>query len=426
MEGPDAAALRVCARALARAGVVEGWSLRPAAAGGYRLTTRLLRARRDPRPANAEDRARTDREAGEELAKILADRAPLAESLAPELVADDLAPIDEIAWNAGNVTIEGRAGGARWLDAYRRLVANLTSGGHPHVEWKVDLYEETGDGPPPALPDEGALRVSLSGAHPGAVLRLFADLDRRDVVVAHETRASPIRGHLGGGWAGIVRRLAEALGASAHRVGPVDVLVPANRPPPPRDPDDSGVPGARLASVTLDRGAAPTHEILAEIAAVAHLAIDAPPLPPTDLTMRRIPWPVALEAIAAAHGCRVRRTGERRRGLECPASGSGTESATDPDSDTGSDAAATPAPPPTPLRSLRVAALGVRASGTRWRALVADRDGKTTLVRTGTPLGLERAPAVVDANGVTVVLERLDHAGRKHLVPVRLPFSDST
>lgn len=437
-EGGTPAELRPCLHAIARAGILDGWRLARADGGGYRLETTLVRARRDPRFTGRRAREKTDKEAVEALTAVWKDRRPGMEALAPELVAPDVAELLEARWYAGNLSIHARAADEGLARAYRGMVEAVLPDG-PRVEWRLEA--DRPEAPkPPVMPDDGLLRIALSDAPMGAALRLFAELDRREFVVPSPTGRRS--GGIAGGWRGLVEKLGEDLGRSHLRVGDVDVLAP----PGTRAPRDGAWNGAR---VSLDLEAVPGEKVAVLLAAAGEVRIDAPALPPTDLRLRTTPWDQALHALAAAHGCTVEMhpaAPKARYALHCNAPLPPTNTiAPDPPGNkarTGSGPARTSLVASSgaeegvgggaegdasalerwPAWRLRVVALGARGGETRWRAIVETPDGLHVLVRTGTRLGLEPGQAVVDENGVSVVLERIGPDGAPRLSAARLPF----
>lgn len=435
-EGGTPAELRPCLHAIARAGILDGWRLARADRGGFRLEAKLVRARRDPRFTGRRAREKTDKEAVEALTGIWKDRRPGMETLAPELVAPDVAELLEARWYAGNLSIHARAADEGLARAYRGLVEPLLPEG-PRVEWRLEA--DRPDVPePPEMPEDGLLRIALSDAPMGAALRLFAELDRREFVVP--TPDGRRSGAIAGGWRGLVEKLADDLGRAHLRVGDVDVLAPAGT----RAPRDGAWNGAR---VSLDLEAVPGEKVATLLAAAGDVRIDAPALPPTDLRLRRTPWDQALHALAAAHGCAVDMepaAPKARYALRCtkaagsapravpeshaakppsagtdPVARTEVDESADEDEDADEDASALER---WPAWKLRVVALGARGGETRWRAIVETPDGLHVLVRTGTRLGLESGQAVVDENGVSIVLERIGPDGAPRLSAARLPF----
>lgn len=412
MRAADTATLRPCARAVANAGVVEGWRATQGSSGDLLLHVILLRARRDPHFTGREGTKATDREAAKGMAAIWADRNPAFEALGAEVLAPDLVDLYEARWNAGNLSFDGRAADDRLADGYKRLVAAVVTSTNAKIEWTVSA-----DAPPqemPELPDRGLLRGTWRVAPAGAVLRLFAEMDRRDFVVPS---AGALRGGgLGGGWAGVADAVAKSLGRERLRAGQVDVFAPAGM----RQPDRRPWNGRR---VTFQLESVPSSALWTLLSVAGKATIDGPDdLPLTDIHVKNVAWDQVLDAIALAHGCTTRTVAENHRAVECsPASLTGAPPAPAPP---------VPLPPPNdrgpltrePASKLRVIAIGVRDTGKGWRAIVRTSAGLHVLVRTGTPIGVDGGLAVVDEHGVSVVLERLRADGRTVLTAVPLPF----
>ena len=414
LRGANAADLRACARAVAGAGVVESWRVTPADDGAFALDVVLLRARRDPHVIGRRRSEKTDKEAAKALAAIWADRNEPFEALGPEVVAPDLLDLYEARWFAGNFVFEGRAPDDRFADGYGRLVRAVVPSG-ALIEWAV-----AADAPPaevPALPDAGRLRAAFREAPSGALLRLFAEMDRRDFVVpsGEGTRS----GTLGGGWAGIANAMAESMGRTVLRAGQVDVFAPASAEPMERRAWD----GRR---VTLDLEAVPASALWTLLSVAGKAAVEGPAdLPPTDIHVKNVPWDQVVDAIALAHGCTTTAKEANDRRVVCPEGVARAKVAPEAAGGQADAPAKVDERPPLtrqPASKLEVIAYGVRDSGKYWRALVRTPDGLHVLVRTGSPIGVDGGLAVVDEHGVSVVLERLRHDGVVVRTAVPLAF----
>ncbi|HVO29404.1 MAG TPA: hypothetical protein VMV18_01655 [bacterium] len=409
--GTSREALLPCVRGIARAGIVEGWTLAPATTGSAAAWTariKLHRARRDPNAsAGARRTEAADAESATRLTALWRSRSPRLEAAAPELIAPDLVSLSEARWNAGNVIVEGTAEDERYLDLFRGIVASLGTGFHP--EFHLDLVRPDDAArfavEPPTVPKDGTLRVAFRHAPPGTVLRALAELDRRDFVVP----ALPARdGALGGGWNGIAQKFATDASLAPVHVGAIDVFAPAGTVEPASIHRD----GAKV-SLDLERV---EPALLAELLATAgRTPIDVPRgLKALDVHLVRVPWTQALDAVALASGCRVAIAPDRRT-LSCPASDAAAARAPTPAAAAASDERA-------PLERsavsrLRVAVLATRDDSRRWIAAVETPEGVHVTTRTGTALGLEPAHAVVDEHGVAAVFD-----ARAGAPAVRIPF----
>lgn len=413
IRGSSAADLRPCARAVAAAGIVEGWRATQGSSGQLTLSVVLLRARRDPHVSTGERRTpASDKLAAKELAAIWEDRNETYEALGAEVVAPDLVDLYEARWNAGNLSFEGRAPDDRLADGYSRLVRSAIASTAAKIEWAVSA-----DAPAPSMPElpqRGTLRGTWRVAPAGAVLRLFAEMDRRDFVIPN---AIAIRGGgMGGGWPGITEGIATSVERTLLRAGQVDVFAPPGAKQPPRRAWDGKKVTLQLEGVSS--------KALWTLLSVASggATIDGPDdLPLTDVQVKNVPWDQVVDAIALTYGCTVSANAAGHRAVECP-----------PASLTGT----VPAPPPVstpslvelpPLRRvpagrLRVVAIGVRDTGKAWRAVVRTPAGLNVLVRTGSPIGVDGGLAVVDEHGVSVVLERAKPDGTIVRTAVQLPF----
>jgi hypothetical protein len=434
--GASGADLRNCARGVVRAGVVEGWRLAPATDGnGYTLSMRLLRARRDPHNLGWQHTDDSDREAAASLTAMWKSHVPAAEALAPEVLAPDLVNLTEAAWNAGNVTIEGTAADERFADAYDRVLKPLT--GSLHVERKIDLVRPD-DGArlaldPVVVPPRGLLRAAVREAPPSAVLRVFAELDRRDFVMP--SGGARRNGTVAGGWNGVVQKLAADLGRAPRHVGAIDVFAPIGSATPP-EPSRSGK------RVDLDLEGIDPSKVFTLLAVAGGVEIRGPAgLPSIDVHLRAVPWDQALDAVAATHGCRVTIEGSARV-VHCPTTVDEAEVVTLDVTPAGAEnekvpadiiATKTPtAPDPVllavpplerfPASALRVVALATREGGSRWVAVVQTPDGLDVTVRTGVRIGIDGGLAVVDEHGVSVVLKRADADGNAVLTAIPLVF----
>lgn len=408
-----AAAMRPCVRGILKAGVVEGWTAGPATegtAGGWTASLRLHRARRNPNDAGARRTEQSDREAAARLTALWKSRAPVAGALVAEVLAPDLVSLREARWNAGNFVFEGTAEDERFLEAYQRLLAPLLAG--LHVEWKIDVVRPDDASrfavDPPAVPPAGLLRAAFRAAPPGAILRALAELDRRDFVVP----SAPTRdGSIAGGWNGIAKKLCADQGRVPVHVGAIDVFAPSGT----KEPASVHRAGKK---VDLDLEAIAPANIATLLGVAGGVAVDAPAdLAPLDLHLRAVPWEQALDAVAIAAGCAVETPAPDRRRLRC--------SATLPPATPETAAAAASSAPPierAAASALRVSVLATREDGKRWIAGVATPDGLHVTVRTGGRLGLDGGHAVVDAHGVTLVLERADAQGNAFLSSTALLF----
>src|SRR5205814_2210521 len=156
----------------------------------FTLTARLLRVRRDPGTSTGwRATEESQRDAAARMTEIWKSRTPRAELLGPESLAPDVIELHEARWNAGTVTIEGVADDERFVDAYKALLSPLVAGtaGHAvHTEFAIDVSRPDDAarfalGPIP-LRDDGQIRAAVRRAPAGAILRLFAELDKRDFV----------------------------------------------------------------------------------------------------------------------------------------------------------------------------------------------------------------------------------------------------
>lgn len=412
MRARNTSGLRPCARAVANAGVVEGWRATQGSSGDLSLTVVLLRARRDPHLVGVERTEATDKQAAKAMASIWEDRNPAYESLGAEVLAPDLVDLYEARWNAGNLSFEGRSPDDRLADGYKRLVTAVVTSTAGKIQWAVSA-----DAPPqamPELPQRGLLRGTWRVAPAGAVLRLFAEMDRRDFVVPS---AGALRGGgLGGGWAGVSEGIAKSLGRERLHAGQVDVFAPSGVRQPPRRAWD----GTRI---TFQLESVPSNALWTLFSVAGKVTVEGPDdLPLTDVHVKNVPWDQVLDAIALAHGCTTTATDATHRAVEC------------------SSASLTGVPPPppqpplplpaddrgpltrVPASKLRVIAFGVRDTGKSWRAIVRTPAGLHVLVRTGSPIGVDGALAVVDEHGVSVVLERERADGAIVRTAVPLPF----
>jgi len=410
IRGTTAAAIRPCARAVANAGIVEGWRATQGSSGELTLDVVLLRARRDPHFTGRNRAEKTSKEAALALESVWEDRNATFEALGAEVLAPDLVDLYEARWNAGNLSFEGRAADDRLADGYRRLVRSVVLSTSAKLEWNV-----TADAPAtpmPELPAKGTLRGTWRVAPAGAVLRLFAEMDRRDFVVPS---AGAVRGGgLGGGWAGISDGIAKTLDRELLHAGQVDVFAPLGAKPIPRRAWDGK-------KITLELESVPSKALWTLISVAGKATVEGPPdLPLTDLQVKNVPWDQVVDAIALTHGCTVIATDAAHRKVECsPASLGAAPAPALP--------AAAPAderPPLTrvPASKLRAVAIGVRDTGKSWRAVVRTPSGLHVLVRTGSPIGVDGGLAVVDEHGVSVVLDRLRPDGSVVRTAIALPF----
>lgn len=413
LRGAGTGALRACARAVAGAGVVESWRVTQGSGGDFTLTMVLLRARRDPQVTGGRRREKTDREAARALAAIWEDRREAFEALAPEVLAPDLVVLDEARWNAGNLSFTGRAADDRLADGYRRLVRAAVASTSARIEWAV-----TAEAPPaamPALPEDGMLRGVFHDAPAGSVLRLFAEMDRRDFVLPSSSITRS--GGLAGGWSGILHAIAKELARQPLHAGQVDVLAPPGSAPPPRRTWD----GRR---VTLDLEAVPSAALWTLLSVAGKAAVEGPAdLPATDLHVKNVPWDQVVDAVALSHGCGSVAEDANRRRVVCGEAAPTATPAPAAPGDAAPDADERPPLTRFPASALRIAALGVRGTGKSWRAIVRTPPGLHVLVRTGTPLGVDGGLAVVDEHGVSVVLERARPDGTAVFTAIPLSFS---
>lgn len=414
VRGTKPADLRACVRGVAKTGIVDSWTLEPDG-DEFVLRMRLVRARRDPNVIGKRKREKSDREAAAALTKLWEERKPAGETLAPELLAPDLFHLRQARWVAGVVTVEGIAETPIAVAAYRKLVDPLVASG-PRVEYAIDVAGDLV--PPPPFPETGLLRASLREAPPTAMLRLFAHLDRRDFVLPSGI-GSRRTGAIGGGWDGLVAKIAKESDRAALRVGAIDVFAPKGTPQPRPATWD----GERI---TLELEGVRGSHLWTLLAAASGRTITGPDLAPLDVQLRGVAWDQALEAIALAHGCKV--TGAAERAVVCPP---GVPVAPPPAAVVSSAATVAgtvaqegPLPPleRAPARDLRVIALGRREASKRWLAIVETPDGFRAVVRDGVVLGREGARAVVEETGVSLLLERADAEGKTHAVAAPLRF----
>ena len=407
-----AAAMRPCVRGILKAGVVEGWTAGPATegtAGGWTASLRLHRARRNPNDAGARHTEQSDREAAARLTALWKSRAPVAGALVAEVLAPDLVSLREARWNAGNFIFEGTAEDERFVEAYQRLLAPLLAG--LHVEWKIDVVRPDDASrfavDAPKVPPAGLLRAAFRAAPPGAILRALAEIDRRDFVVPS---AAARDGSIAGGWNGIAKKLCDDLGRSLVHVGAIDVFAPSGTKEPAR------VHRAGK-KVDLDLEAVDPAKVATLLGVAGGVRVDAPAgLARLDLHLRAVPWEQALDAVAIAAGCAVETPAPDRRLLRC--------SSTTTPAPEAATLGVSSAPPleRAAAAALRVCVLATREDGKRWIAGVATPEGLHVTVRTGVRLGLDGGHAVVDAHGVTLVLERADAQGNILFSPAPLLF----
>lgn len=408
LRGANAAALRGCARTVAASGIVEGWTATHGTGADFVVDVRLLRARRDPHVTGGVKRTKaTDKAAAAALADVWEDRNPAFEALYPEVLAPDLVDLHEARWNAGNLAFEGRSPDDRFADGYRRLVTSAVLSTSARIEWSIDAARLPEV--PPTMPDEGHLRGTFRDAPPGTMLHLFAELDRRDFVMASARGTHD--GTLAGGWPGILRSLAKKLDRDAVRVGQVDVLVPPGTEQPPR----LAWSGKR---VTLELESVRGRALWTLLSVAGKSSVTGPDLPETDVHVKNVPWDQAVDAIALAHGCTTSAPEKLARVVTCPAA-----LAIPPE--TGPATASVDERPllqRQPASALRIVALGMRDGSNAWRSVVRTPSGRHALVRTGSPIGLDGGFAVVDENGVSLVLERLRADGAITRTAIPLSF----
>lgn len=409
IRGANTAAIRPCARAVADAGIVEGWRAAQGSSGELVLSVVLLRARRDPHFTGRSRSEKSTREAARALASVWEDRNETFEALGAEVLAPDLLDLYEARWNAGNLSFEGRAADDRLADGYRRLVRSVVLSTSAKIEWSVTA--ETPATPMPALPEKGVLRGTWRVAPAGAVLRLFAEMDRRDFVVPS---AGAVRGGgLGGGWAGISDGIAKTLGRTLLHAGQVDVFAPPGAQPIPRRAWDGR-------KITLELEGVPSKALWTLLSVAGNATVEGPAdLPATDLQVKNVPWDQVVDAVALTHGCTTTASDASHRTVECSPASLG---ATAPPPVVAAPPDERPPLTRVPASALRVVAIGVRDTGKSWRAVVRTPAGLHVLVRTGSPIGVDGGLAVVDEHGVSVVLERLRPDGTVVRTAVPLPF----
>lgn len=410
IRGASTAAIRPCARAVAHAGIVEAWRASQGSSGELVLNVVLLRARRDPHFTGRNRSEAKTKEAARALQSVWEDRNESFETLGAEVMAPDLIDLYEARWNAGNLSFEGRSADDRLAEGYRRLVRSVVVSTSAKIEWTVAA--DAPWSPMPDLPEKGMLRGTWRVAPAGAVLRLFADMDRRDFVVPS---AGAVRGGgLGGGWAGISDGIAKTLGRTLLHAGQVDVFAPPGAQPIPRRAWDGR-------KITLELEGVPSKALWTLLSVAGKATVEGPAdLPLTDVHVKNVPWDQVVDAIALTYGCTVSASDSSHRTVECaPASLGNTSPASVPASGPPDER------PPlnrVPASKLRVVAIGVRDTGKGWRAVVRTPVGLHVLVRTGSPIGVDGGLAVVDEHGVSIVLERLRGDGVVVRTAIPLPF----